>query len=214
MAEPLRILAMASGGGRTVLNLHARITSGALPGVTMHDVFVSREDCAAADRCRDAGLDVHLPGERIDAAVQRCFDTVKPDIVLLCGYLRHLHIPDQLQHRVMNIHPALLPDFGGKGMYGDRVHAAVLASGARTSGCTVHLVDDQFDHGPIVLQQSCPVEPGDDATSLAARVFALECETMPEAVSLAAQGRLRLSSGAIDVAPSGEGWPDALFARC
>lgn len=197
-----------------MLNLHARITSGALTSVTMHDVFVSRAQCAATDRCRDAGLAVHLPGDDLDAAVQHCFDTIKPDMVLLCGYLRHLHIPDQLQHRVLNIHPALLPDFGGKGMYGDRVHAAVLASGARISGCTVHLVDDQFDHGPIVLQQSCPVEPGDDSTSLAARVFALECDTMPEAVSLAAQGRLRLTSATVDVAPSGECWPDALFTRC
>lgn len=197
-----------------MLNLHARITSGALTSVTMHDVFVSRAQCAATDRCRDAGLAVHLPGDDLDAAVQHCFDTIKPDMVLLCGYLRHLHIPDQLQHRVLNIHPALLPDFGGKGMYGDRVHAAVLASGARISGCTVHLVDDQFDHGPIVLQQSCPVEPGDDSTSLAARVFALECDTMPEAVSLAAQGRLRLTSATVDVAPRGECWPDALFTRC
>ena len=213
MAEPLRILAMASGGGRTILNLHERISSGHLRGVTLTDIFVSHAECLAAQRCRDVGLQVHLPEDDLEASVRQCFDALNPDMVLLCGYLRHVHIPESLHQRVMNIHPALLPDFGGPGMYGDHVHAAVLASGNQASGCTVHLVDDVFDHGPVVLQHECPVAPDDDVSSLAARVFAMECEAMPQAVALAADGRLRLTDGAIDIAPSGECWPEALFSR-
>ncbi len=94
----------------------------------------------------------------------------------------------------MRSHPALLPRFGGKGMYGDRVHAAVLASGATESGCTVHLVDDQYDHGPILLQRTVPVLPGDDAHTLAARVFEEEKKALPEAIQrvLAERARSRL----------------------
>jgi phosphoribosylglycinamide formyltransferase-1 len=84
----------------------------------------------------------------------------------------------------VNIHPALLPDFGGPGMYGHHVHEAVLASGCSSSGCTVHLCDPEYDRGPIVLQKSCPVLPGDTADTLAARVFDLECEAYPEALEL------------------------------
>jgi folate-dependent phosphoribosylglycinamide formyltransferase PurN len=98
-------------------------------------------------------------------------------------------------------------------MYGDHVHAAVLASGNKTSGCTVHLVDDVFDHGPVVLQHDCPVTIDDNVSSLAARVFALECEAMPQAVALAAARRLRLTDGTVDIAPSGECWPEPLFSR-
>ena len=214
MTRPLKMVAMASGGGRTVLNLHDCIESGHLKGAELHQVFVSRASAEATQRCEAAGLDVQVPPSQgdVDEAATAFLDRTQPDIVLLCGYLRHLCIPDALQHRILNIHPALLPDFGGHGMYGNRVHDAVLAAGARRSGCTVHLVDDVFDHGPTVLQRSCAVHDTDDASTLAARVFALECEAFPSAVTLAIEGRLRLQDGRVETSPTGQPWPDRLFA--
>ena len=102
----------------------------------------------------------------------------------------------------MNIHPALLPAFGGKGFYGDRVHRAVLDSGVKVSGCTVHFADSQYDHGPIILQTAVPVLDDDTVPSLAARVFAAECEAYPRAIQLFADGRLRLEGRRVRILPA------------
>lgn len=104
------------------------------------------------------------------------------DLVCLCGYLRWFRIDPDFRGRVINIHPALLPDFGGQGMHGEHVHRAVLAAGRTVSGCTVHHVDDEYDHGLVILQRTCPVLPGDDPSTLAARVFEQECIAYPEAI--------------------------------
>jgi folate-dependent phosphoribosylglycinamide formyltransferase PurN len=117
--------------------------------------------------------------------------------------LQLLQVPDDFQGRVMNIHPALIPAFCGKGFYGHRVHEAVLADGAKVSGCTVHFVDNEYDHGPIILQRTVPVLDDDTPDSLAARVFVQECEAYPQAIKWFAEGRLRLEGrkvciGAID----------------
>jgi len=113
-------------------------------------------------------------------------------------------------HRVINIHPALLPDFGGRGMYGQRVHEAVIESGRTESGCTVHLVDGQYDHGPTILQRRCEVHPGDTGDTLAGRVFVEECLAMPEAISWIAQGRVRVADGPVEIAAPGKSWSDAI----
>jgi phosphoribosylglycinamide formyltransferase-1 len=97
----------------------------------------------------------------------------------------------------MNIHPGLLPKYGGKGMYGDRVHKAVLAAGEKESGCTVHVSDNEYDTGPKILERRVPVLVGDTVESLAARVFEAECEAYPEAIRLFAEGRLRMESGKV-----------------
>jgi len=102
--------------------------------------------------------------------------------VVMGGFLKHVLIPPDFENQVLNIHPALLPDFGGKGMYGLKVHEAVLASGVRTSGCTVHFVDNVYDHGPVVLQRHVEVRSDDTPESLRDRVFAAECEAYPEAL--------------------------------
>ena len=101
---------------------------------------------------------------------------------MLAGFLKKLWIPDDFAGRVINIHPSLLPAFGGKGCYGMRVHRAVLERGCQVSGCTVHLVDEVYDNGPILLQRWCPVETTDSASDLAARVFAEELIALPEAL--------------------------------
>src|SRR5690606_12877305 len=109
--------------------------------------------------------------------------------------------PDDYLGRVLNIHPSLLPDYGGRGMYGDRVHSAVLKDRPAESGCTVHFVDNEYDHGPVILQKRCPVLPDDTPESLAARVFALECEAYPEAIVAVLNGHARFTPAA----PAGGG---------
>ena len=101
----------------------------------------------------------------------------------MAGFLHLLEIPADFAGRVINIHPSLLPAFGGKGFHGEHVHRAVLERGCTVSGCTVHLVDDQYDHGRILLQATVPVLPDDTVSSLAARVFAAECDALPDAIS-------------------------------
>jgi phosphoribosylglycinamide formyltransferase-1 len=211
MTAPMKLVAMASGGGRTVLNVLEHIQRGDLQGVSLEDVFVSRPDAAAAKRCADKGLRVHTPDGDPDAGAEAFLKAATPDMVLLCGYLRHLTIAPHLTDRILNIHPSLLPDFGGQGMYGNRVHAAVLKSQCNETGCTVHLVDDAYDSGPVVLQRTCKVFSNDTVETLGARVFELECEALPDAVRLAAQHRLRRTNGRIDIAPDHTPWPEPLF---
>lgn len=178
-----RLAVMLSGSGRTLVNLAGHIERGSL-GAQIGLVVASRQ-CLGVQRAGELGLPVVIePGclERQRLAALLAAHAI--DWVVLAGYLHLVPIPPGYDGRIVNIHPALLPAFGGPGMFGDRVHAAVLASGAAESGCTVHLCDEHYDRGPIVLQARCPVLAGDDVASLAARVFALECETYPRALQL------------------------------
>jgi phosphoribosylglycinamide formyltransferase-1 len=117
------------------------------------------------------------------------------------GFLKHVRIPPDFENRVLNIHPSLIPAHCGKGMYGMKVHEAVLAAGETVTGCTVHFVDDEYDHGPIILQRQVPVLPGDTPQSLQARVFAAECQAYPEALRLIAAGRVRVRAGQVEILP-------------
>jgi phosphoribosylglycinamide formyltransferase-1 len=214
MPQPLRLVALISGGGTTLQNLIDRATAGLLAGEIV-GVVSSRADAFGVERARRAGLPVTviekgLAGERprvsgprgqadtarpADAGpfAERVWAAVRsfsPDLVCLAGWLHLLPIPDDFRLKVLNIHPALLPAFGGKGMYGRHVHEAVLAYGAKVSGCTVHFADDTYDTGPILVQRCVPVKEGDDPDTLAARVFQAECEAYPEAIGLLASGRV------------------------
>lgn len=174
-----RLGVLLSGGGRTLQNLIDRIAAGRLRAA-IACVIADRDTAPGLQRAADAGLPhVFL---RDPEAIWAELRAREVDLVCLCGYLRLLPIAADFAGRVLNIHPALLPRHGGKGMYGNRVHAAVLAAGDRESGCTVHVCDDRYDEGPIVLQQRVPVLPGDTVQSLAARVFAAECEAYPAAI--------------------------------
>ncbi|MCL4741639.1 MAG: phosphoribosylglycinamide formyltransferase [Phycisphaerales bacterium] len=172
---------MISGGGRTLLNLADEIDSGRLRATI--DLVIASRECRGAERARARGFEtIVVPGEVGRETLDAMLESRAIDWVVLAGYLRYVHVPAKYRGRIVNIHPALLPEFGGKGMYGERVHAAVLASGAAETGCTVHLVDEEYDHGPIVLQARCPVVAGDTVKTLARRVFELECEVYPEAL--------------------------------
>ncbi len=207
MSDPLRIAAMISGGGRTLINILDKIDAGEL-NASVELVIASRGEIAGVELAQAHGLDVRIVRQRDFAAEDDMHDAISAaltekriDLVCLCGYLRWFRVDEPFAGRVMNIHPALLPDFGGQGMHGQIVHQMVLDSGRRFSGCTVHFVDEEYDHGPIILQRSCPVLPDDDHESLAARVFALECQAYPEAIRLFAASRLVLNSGRVHILP-------------
>jgi phosphoribosylglycinamide formyltransferase-1 len=205
MTAPLRLGALLSGGGRTVLNLADRIADGTLTA-DIALVVASRADVAGVQRARARGLEVRVADRRDYESADQLHDTitswlVEHDVQLacLCGYLYWFRLDEPFRGRAMNIHPALLPDFGGKGMYGLRVHRAVLAAGAKVSGCTVHFLDDQYDHGPVILQRECPVLRGDDEQALADRVFEQECIAYPQAIGLFADRRLRIEGDQVKI---------------
>ena len=115
------------------------------------------------------------------------------ELIVMGGFLRQLSIPDDFENRIINIHPSLIPSFCGKGNYGSRVHQGVLDYGCKLTGCTVHFVDDDYDHGPIIAQASVAVETDDDVKSLAARVFEAECELLPAVINQIASARVKVT---------------------
>lgn len=181
-ADPPRIAVLVSGSGRTLKNIVAAIESGALHAWVV--LVVASKECPGAEFARGRGITT-IVNDRLDTAeeVGDLFDEYRIDWAVLAGYVRLLPIPERYLGRVVNIHPALLPRHGGRGMYGLRVHAAVIDAGDIQSGCTVHLADGAYDRGEIIAQAQCAVEPGDTPESLASRVFALETELYPKALS-------------------------------
>ncbi len=181
-----RAAVLVSGGGTTALNLIALEERGELP-VHIAAVVAHRVDIPAVSRCTASGREVVViegsPSEATSDALDTLLDNRAIDLVVLAGYLRPFRV-GRWTGRVLNIHPALLPAFGGKGMYGMHVHEAVIASGASQSGCTVHLVDDLYDHGEILVQRTIDVRLGETPASLAARVFDEECIAYPQAIGL------------------------------
>jgi folate-dependent phosphoribosylglycinamide formyltransferase PurN len=189
-----RLGVFLSGSGRTLLNLVDHIRRGRLRASI--PLVVASKECLGAQRARELGIHTEvIPGDiDADRLLALCRDHAI-DWVVLAGYLRLLPVPPPLVGRMVNIHPALLPNFGGPGMYGHRVHQAVLAAKCPVSGCTVHLCDPHYDRGPIILQKTCPVFPDDTPDTLAARVFELECETYPEALELLFSNGVKGSGG-------------------
>lgn len=179
-----------SGGGRTVLNILDCIENGTLDA-KISLAIASSAGIDGIDRIASRGIDVAVArpqGDSIDDGdlhVQSWLNREQPDLICLCGYLRLLHIEPWMVGRIINIHPSLLPKYGGKGMYGMRVHEAVLAKEEEETGCTVHYVDDEYDHGPTILQRTFPVESGETPQTIADKVFALECEAYPLAIQKA-----------------------------
>jgi len=203
MPDSIRLVALISGGGTTLQNFIDRIAADALDA-TIAGVVSSRGDARGVERARRANLPVsviEVRSPRFADEVWRAVRGFSPDLVCFAGWLHLLPIPADYHHRVLNIHPALLPAFGGKGMYGRRVHEAVLESGAKVSGCTVHFADDTYDTGPILVQRCVPVKDGDDADALAARVFEAECEAYPEAIRLIASGRVKVEGKRAIISP-------------
>ena len=196
--KPIRLGVLLSGSGRTLANILKLITSGDLSAEVV-TVISSRSTVKGVQIARDANLPCHVIRTKdhpsvddFSAGIIEVLDAAKVDLVVQAGWLCYWKIPDRYLGRVMNIHPALLPSFGGQGMWGHHVHEAVLAAGCKVSGCTVHFVNNEYDKGPIIVQRTCAVAEDDDADSLAARVFEQECIAYPEAIQLFAEGRLQI----------------------
>lgn len=176
-----RLAILISGGGRTLLNLLERIGKHELTAEIA--LVIASAECAGAAKARAAGLPtIVIPGRIPAQSLETVLREHRIDWVVLAGYLKLVEIPPAFDGRVVNIHPALLPRHGGAGLYGHFVHEAVLKSGDKVSGCTVHLCDSRYDTGPIVLQKQVPVLPGDVPDTLAARVYEAEREAFPEAL--------------------------------
>lgn len=200
----IRVAVLISGSGRTLANFVELSRKNELP-IDIVLVVSSREGVKGIEIARAAGIPTEivvrkgLSQDEFDARLTQAVDAGRPDLVCLAGFLCKWRIPPAYIHRVMNIHPALLPKFGGKGYYGHHVHEAVLAAGEKESGCTVHFADNEYDNGPIILQRKVPVLPGDTADTLADRVFEQECIAYPEAIRLFAQGRLAIRNGRVEI---------------
>jgi formyltetrahydrofolate-dependent phosphoribosylglycinamide formyltransferase len=200
--KPLRLAVLLSGGGTSLENLFERIDAGELPARVVV-VIASRADAGGLARARRRGVpalavprkelrDVRAFNDAIHAELARH----EVDLVALLGFLSPFETRG-FAGRTINVHPALVPAFSGRGFYGHRVHEAVLARGCKVSGATVHFCDDEYDHGPILLQEAVPVLDGDTPDTLAARVQAAERRLVPEAIRLIAEKRLRVEGGRV-----------------
>jgi formyltetrahydrofolate-dependent phosphoribosylglycinamide formyltransferase len=196
LSAPARVAVLASGGGTNLQALIDHFNPAPAPAARVELVVASRAGIGALERASRAGvasvvLDARETGaEALAARMLEALEAHRVDLVVLAGYLQlvPVEVVERYRGRMLNIHPALLPGFGGKGMYGMRVHRAVIESGARVSGATVHLVDDRYDEGAIVAQWPVPVLAGDTPETLAARVLAVEHRLLPVAVEAVARG--------------------------
>jgi phosphoribosylglycinamide formyltransferase-1 len=208
-----RLVVLASGSGTTLQALlDAFPPAGPVDGIAVVGVICNTPGAGALDRARRAGIPSLLvdhrgrPAESFESGLTAAVDRLRPDLICLAGFLRILSplFVARRPGRILNTHPALLPAFGGKGMYGERVHRAVLGSGAAISGCTVHVVDETPDGGPIVAQRTVPVLPGDTPDRLALRVQAEERRLYPAVLRWWASGRVVLEDGMVAWRPAPE----------
>jgi len=203
----LRLGVLLSGSGRTLQNFIDLIAAGELDA-QIAVVIVDRPGIKGIQRAEDAGLKTALiprkgtPPDQFSRQITEALAEAKVDLVCLAGFLSLWTIPPRFEGRVMNIHPALLPKFGGRGFYGHHVHEAVLKNAQAVSGCTVHFCDNQYDHGPIILQREVPVLPDDTPDTLANRVFEQELIAYPEAIRLFAADRLRIEGQRVITRPA------------
>lgn len=194
---PIRLAVCVSGGGTTLQNLIDQIRAKRLRAQIVQ-VVASKPRIAAIDKAVAAGIPLALAnrGAKSPAEFSKSvFDPIrhnKADLVVLGGFLSLVEIPPDYAGRVLNIHPSLIPAFCGKGFHGSSVHKAVIETGVKVTGCTVHFADAVYDSGPIVLQRTVPVIDDDTPESLAARVFQAECQALPEAIALYADGRIKV----------------------
>ena len=204
--EPIALAVLISGGGTTLKNLLEQIAAGAL-NAEIRLVISSNESAGGLQYAAQAGIQSTTISRRaagspeaFSAAIFGACRQAHVKLVVMAGFLKHVLIPDDFQNRVLNIHPSLIPAFCGAGFYGLRVHSAVLEYGAKVSGCTVHFVDNEYDHGPILLQRSVNVLENDTPTALARRIFEQECELYPAAINLCAAGRVTVEGRRVRIA--------------
>ena len=210
MAKPINLAVLLSGSGRSLQNLIDRIQAGTLDA-RIAVVIGSRADAYGLERARKHNIPTvviasreHKGFDALSDAIAAELEKHPVDLIVMAGFMCLFRMPERFIGRAMNIHPALIPAFCGKGYYGHRVHEAALEYGVKVSGCTVHFADNEYDHGPIILQRVVAVLDDDTPDTLAARVFEQELEAYPEAIQLFAEGRLRIEGRRVRVSPNDE----------
>lgn len=195
--EPIPIAVLISGSGSTLKNMLELIAAGQLDARI--DGVIASRDCSGLEHAREHGVPWAVvkrgkpfDQQRFNYRITAQLDEWRPALVCFGGFLSKYEPPPHYRGKVINIHPALLPCFGGKGMYGDHVHEAVLEAGCKVTGCTVHFVDDGYDSGAIIAQRAVPVLEDDTAASLGARVRQAERELYPEVINMFSQRRVML----------------------
>ena len=208
MDSQLDIAVFGSGRGSNFHAILSAVDHGRIPRARIRLVVSNNSTAGILEIARDHALPaIHLSQKQFpdeQAFVDALLGVLRKhnvNLIVLAGYLKQL--PPQLvrayKNRIINIHPALLPKFGGQGMYGMHVHEAVIASGEKVSGASVHAVDEEYDHGSILLQRTIPVLPGDTPETLAARVLAVEHQLYPEALRMIAEGEITVGSREVPV---------------
>jgi formyltetrahydrofolate-dependent phosphoribosylglycinamide formyltransferase len=207
MQRPLNLGVLISGGGRTLQNLLDRAKEGSLKARILV-VISSHPEAFGLERAKRHNIPNVVVDRRnfneetsFSQAITRELERYELDLIILAGFNCFYHIPKRYEGKVMNVHPALIPAFCGKGYYGEKVHKAVLESGVKVTGCTVHFADNSYDHGPIILQRTVPVLDSDTPESLAERVFREECFAYPEAIRLFQEGRLKIEGNKVRILP-------------
>ena len=205
---PLRIAVLLSGSGTSLENLCERIDAGDLDAEVCA-VIASKANAFGLERARRRGVPAiaipraeHPDIAAFNDALHAELNQHEVDLVALLGFLSLFELRGKYENRVINVHPALIPAFCGHGFYGRRVHEAVLEAGVKTTGATVHFVNEEYDKGPILVQESVPVEEDDTPDSLAERVQAAERRLVPRAVRLIAEGRVRIEGPRAQILPA------------
>ena len=208
--SPIPIAVLISGSGRTLRNFIDLAREGRLD-VDVRLVISSNSSAGGLKHAEEAGVPTLVVKQQecptAEAFSEAVFGPCRQTgigLVVMAGFLKHVAIPRDFENRVINIHPALIPAFCGQGFYGHHVHEAVLEYGAKVTGCTVHFADNQYDHGPIILQRSVLVADDDTPDTLAARVFEVECEAYADALQLVAEGRVQVEGRRVRILPEGE----------
>ncbi len=207
--QSCRTVVMLSGSGTTLQNLIDRQERGELP-IQIVQTISSRHDAYGIERARRHGIPTQIIArkdfpswEAFNAAMSEAVDSVHPDLICFAGFMSLFRPDPSYYGRIMNVHPALIPSFCGKGMYGHHVHEAVIQTGVKITGCTVHFVDEQYDTGPIILQKAVEVRDDDTPDTLAERVQAAERELYPKAIQLFVEGRLRIEGRRVKIDGAG-----------
>lgn len=207
--SPLRIAVLLSGSGTSLENLFEHIDAGSLDA-TVEVVIASKPNAFGLDRARRRGVPAFAVSRRehtsvasFNDALHEVLESHRVDLVALLGFLSPFETRGRFDGRTLNVHPALIPAFCGKGMYGHRVHKAVLEAGVKLTGATVHFVDGEYDHGPIILQEALEVLDDDTPDRLAERVQALERKLVPEAIQLFREARLTIEGRRVRIKAGG-----------
>lgn len=209
MAKPINMAVLLSGNGRTLQNFIDLRAADKLDA-KISVVISSRADAYGLERAKNHGIPAVTIASRdcknfdlMSDAISAELDTHPVDLIVMAGFICLFRIPDKFLDRAMNIHPALIPAFCGKGYYGHFVHQAVIEHGCKVSGCTVHFANNEYDKGPIIIQKTVPVHDTDTPDTLAARVFEQENKAYPEAIQLFAEGRLKIEGQRVHILPAG-----------